>query len=47
LQNADYPVSRDKPKRALIVVLAFLLGTMCGVAIVLLRSAFNNTVQDK
>ncbi len=47
LQNADYPVSRDKPKRALIVVLAFLLGAMCGVAIVLLRSAFNNTIQDK
>ncbi|HIF9178898.1 TPA: LPS O-antigen chain length determinant protein WzzB [Photobacterium damselae] len=47
LQNADYPVGRDKPKRALIVVLAFLLGAMCGIAIVLLRSAFNNTVQGK
>ncbi|HIF9279624.1 TPA: LPS O-antigen chain length determinant protein WzzB [Photobacterium damselae] len=47
LQNADYPVGRDKPKRALIVVLAFLLGTMCGVAIVLLRSAFNNAVQGQ
>ncbi|MDC4167532.1 chain-length determining protein [Photobacterium damselae] len=45
LQNADYPIGRDKPKRALIVVLAFLLGAMCGVAIVLLRSAFSNTVQ--
>ncbi|NVP03341.1 chain-length determining protein [Photobacterium damselae subsp. damselae] len=45
LQNADYPIGRDKPKRSLIVVLAFLLGAMCGVAIVLLRSAFSNTVQ--
>ncbi|BAX53829.1 Ferric enterobactin transport protein FepE [Photobacterium damselae subsp. piscicida] len=45
LQNADYPIGRDKPKRALIVVLTFLLGTMCGAAIVLLRRAFSNMVQ--
>ncbi len=47
LQNADYPIGRDKPKRALIVVLACLLGSMCGVVLVLLRSAFSNAVQDK
>lgn len=47
LQNADYPIGRDKPKRALIVILTFLLGAMCGIAIVLLRSTFNNSIQDK
>lgn len=45
LQNADYPISRDKPKRPLIAVLGFLLGMMLGVAIVLLKSAFNKNAQ--
>lgn len=40
LQNIGYPITRDKPKRALIVILGFLLGGMFGVAIVLLKSAF-------
>ena len=45
LQNTDYPISRDKPKRPLIAVLGFLLGMMFGVAIVLLKSAFNKNVK--
>ena len=40
LQNIGYPITRDKPKRALIVILGFLLGGMFGVSIVLLKSVF-------
>ncbi|WP_318514975.1 LPS O-antigen chain length determinant protein WzzB [Photobacterium leiognathi] len=45
LQNPDYPISRDKPKRPLIAVLGFLLGIMLGVAIVLLKSAFKKSAK--
>ncbi|WP_318506477.1 LPS O-antigen chain length determinant protein WzzB [Photobacterium leiognathi] len=45
LQNTDYPISRDKPKRPLIAVLGFLLGIMLGIAIVLLKSAFNKSAK--
>ncbi|MGD8172492.1 LPS O-antigen chain length determinant protein WzzB [Vibrio sp. TRT 21S02] len=40
LENVEPPISRDKPKRALIAVLGTLLGGMLGVAIVLIRFAF-------
>ncbi|MCE7648616.1 LPS O-antigen chain length determinant protein WzzB [Vibrio fluvialis] len=40
LDQPEQPLTRDKPKRALIVVLAGLLGGMVGVAIVLVRFAF-------
>lgn len=40
LDAPDEPLSRDKPKRPLIVVLATLLGGMLGVGIVLIRHAF-------
>ncbi|MCG9584149.1 Wzz/FepE/Etk N-terminal domain-containing protein [Vibrio tubiashii] len=40
LDNVEQPIARDKPKRALIVVLGVLLGCMLGVAIVLVRIAF-------
>jgi LPS O-antigen subunit length determinant protein (WzzB/FepE family) len=40
LENVEQPITRDKPKRALIVVLGTLLGGMLGVAIVLVRFAF-------
>lgn len=40
LENVEQPVTRDKPKRALIAVLGTLLGSMLGVAIVLIRFAF-------
>ncbi|MEZ8042001.1 LPS O-antigen chain length determinant protein WzzB [Vibrio sp. 1F263] len=40
LSNVEPPTTRDKPKRALIVVLGTLLGGMLGVAIVLIRFAF-------
>ncbi|WP_135385111.1 LPS O-antigen chain length determinant protein WzzB [Vibrio tasmaniensis] len=40
LSNVEQPTTRDKPKRALIVVLGTLLGGMLGVAIVLIRFAF-------
>lgn len=40
LENVEQPISRDKPKRALIVVLGTLLGGMLGIAIVLIRFAF-------
>lgn len=40
LDAPDEPLTRDKPKRPLIVVLATLLGGMLGVGIVLVRHAF-------
>ncbi|SBS66612.1 LPS O-antigen chain length determinant protein WzzB [Vibrio atlanticus] len=40
LSDVEPPTTRDKPKRALIVVLGTLLGGMLGVAIVLIRFAF-------
>lgn len=40
LASPSEPLSRDKPKRPLIVVLATLLGGMLGVGIVLVRYAF-------
>ncbi|EKF9450610.1 LPS O-antigen chain length determinant protein WzzB [Vibrio cholerae] len=40
LDQPEQPLTRDKPKRALIVVLGALLGGMLGVAIVLVRFAF-------
>lgn len=42
LEQAKQPLSRDKPKRALIVVLGGFLGGMLGVAIVLVRFAFRS-----
>ncbi|TFF78416.1 O-antigen chain length regulator [Aeromonas taiwanensis] len=40
LASPSDPLSRDKPKRLLVVVLATLLGGMLGVGIVLVRHAF-------
>ncbi|EGQ8095347.1 LPS chain length-determining protein [Vibrio cholerae] len=40
LDQPEQPLTRDKPKRALIVVLGALLGGMLGVAMVLVRFAF-------
>ncbi|CAK2012017.1 chain length determinant protein (polysaccharide antigen chain regulator) [Vibrio crassostreae] len=40
LESVQQPVTRDKPKRAAIVVLATLIGGMIGVAIVLIRFVF-------
>ncbi|EGR0364486.1 LPS O-antigen chain length determinant protein WzzB [Vibrio cholerae] len=40
LDQPEQPLTRDKPKRALIVVLGGLLGGMLGVAMVLVRFAF-------
>lgn len=37
LENVEQPLTRDKPKRALIAVLGTLLGGLLGVAIVLVR----------
>ncbi|MEB5517675.1 LPS O-antigen chain length determinant protein WzzB [Vibrio cholerae] len=42
LDQPEQPLTRDKPKRALIVVLGSLLGGMLGVAIVLVRFAFRS-----
>nr|WP_303660127.1 Wzz/FepE/Etk N-terminal domain-containing protein [Vibrio cholerae] len=42
LDQPEQPLTRDKPKRALIVVLGGLLGGMLGVAIVLVRFAFRS-----
>ncbi|MFM5537750.1 LPS O-antigen chain length determinant protein WzzB [Aeromonas veronii] len=39
------PLSRDKPKRPLVVVLATLLGGMLGVGVVLVRHAFRRSEQ--
>ncbi|EOW9155218.1 LPS O-antigen chain length determinant protein WzzB [Vibrio cholerae] len=40
LDQPDKPMTRDKPKRVLIMVLGSLLGGMLGVAMVLVRFAF-------
>lgn len=40
LERVEQPVTLDKPKRALILILGTLLGGMLGVAIVLIRFAF-------
>ncbi|MCW8336279.1 Wzz/FepE/Etk N-terminal domain-containing protein [Vibrio sp. DBSS07] len=40
LENVEQPITRDKPKRALIAALGTLLGGMLGVAIVLVRFAY-------
>ncbi|HHQ4574528.1 TPA: LPS O-antigen chain length determinant protein WzzB [Aeromonas hydrophila] len=45
LEAPEEPLSRDKPKRPLIVVLATLLGGMLGVGIVLVRHAFRRPEQ--
>lgn len=42
LDQPEQPLTRDKPKRALIVVLGSLIGGMLGVAIVLVRLAFRS-----
>nr|WP_284694849.1 Wzz/FepE/Etk N-terminal domain-containing protein [Photobacterium galatheae] len=42
LENVEKPVTKDKPKRALIVIIATLLGGMFGVVFVLIRTAFRN-----
>ncbi|NOI58437.1 LPS O-antigen chain length determinant protein WzzB [Vibrio coralliilyticus] len=40
LENVEQPLTRDKPKRTLIVILGTLLGGMLGMAIVLIRFVF-------
>ncbi len=40
LENVEQPITRDKPKRSLIVVLGTLLGGVLGIVIVLIRFAF-------
>ncbi|NOI77854.1 LPS chain length-determining protein [Vibrio coralliilyticus] len=45
LENVEQPITRDKPKRALIVILGTLLGGMLGVAIVLIHFA-SRRLQD-
>lgn len=45
LESPSEPLSRDKPKRPLIVVLATLLGGMLGVGMVLVRHAFRRPEQ--
>lgn len=45
LDAPEEPLTRDKPKRPLIVVLATLLGGMLGVGIVLVRHAFRRPEQ--
>lgn len=42
LENVEKPVTKDKPKRALIVIIATLLGGMLGIAIALIRTAVRN-----
>ncbi|MFQ2156316.1 LPS O-antigen chain length determinant protein WzzB [Aeromonas hydrophila] len=45
LDAPEEPLSRDKPRRPLVVVLATLLGGMLGVGIVLVRHAFRRPEQ--
>ncbi|MFM5340990.1 LPS O-antigen chain length determinant protein WzzB [Aeromonas veronii] len=46
LDEPDEPLSRDKPKRSLIVVLATLLGGMLGVGIVLVTHTFRRPSEE-
>ncbi|WP_348688069.1 LPS O-antigen chain length determinant protein WzzB [Aeromonas bestiarum] len=45
LEAPEESLSRDKPKRPLVVVLAILLGCMLGVCVVLVRHAFRRPEQ--
>lgn len=40
LENVEQPITKDKPKRALIIVIVTLLGGMLGIVLVLTRFAF-------
>ncbi|MGR5357455.1 LPS O-antigen chain length determinant protein WzzB [Vibrio chagasii] len=40
LENVEQPITKDKPKRALIIVIVTLLGGMLGIVMVLTRFAF-------
>ncbi|MFV8463720.1 LPS O-antigen chain length determinant protein WzzB [Vibrio campbellii] len=40
LENVEQPITRDEPKRAMIVIFGTLIGGMLGVAIVIVRLAF-------
>ncbi|MEZ9482525.1 LPS O-antigen chain length determinant protein WzzB [Vibrio splendidus] len=40
LENVEQPITRDKPKRAMIVIIGALFGGIFGVAIVIIRFAF-------
>ncbi len=40
LENVEQPITRDKPKRAMIVLISTLFGSVFGVAIVIVRFAF-------
>lgn len=39
-ENVEQPITRDRPKRALIIALGTILGAMLGIAIALIRFAF-------
>lgn len=43
IENVEQPITRDRPKRALIVVLGTILGGILGVVIVLIRFTFRRT----
>ncbi|HAS3560826.1 TPA: LPS chain length-determining protein [Vibrio cholerae] len=47
LDQPEQPLTRDKPKRALIVVLGSLLGGMLGVVIVLVRFTFRREEEER
>ncbi|WP_337120039.1 GNVR domain-containing protein, partial [Staphylococcus aureus] len=40
LENIEQPITRDKPKRVLIVLIGAFLGVVLGVVMVLVRFAF-------
>jgi LPS O-antigen subunit length determinant protein (WzzB/FepE family) len=44
LENVEQPITRDKPKRTLIVLVSAFLGGMFGLLIVLFRFAFRKEV---
>ncbi|EGQ9892307.1 LPS O-antigen chain length determinant protein WzzB [Vibrio cholerae] len=47
LDQPEQPLTRDKPKRALIVVLGGLLGGMLGMVMVLVRFAFRREEEER
>lgn len=46
LASPEMPISRDKPKRALIVIIGFVISGLIGCGFVLVRSAFRNDKND-
>lgn len=43
LSSPDYPITKDKPKKALILLIGFILGALMGSLVVIIRNIFTQT----